>query len=361
MKRKTPGALALLFVTVTVAAAVVTYDWERAVSLYKQGQFHAAIEEFRKVVAEFPNHADSWKFIGLAHYQLQEYGEAMPALQKAIELKTAEGKTDPDLLLALSRVQIALKKYDESLPFLEALAKQKPELASNHYMLGVAYANLNRSDDSIASFRTAVRLQPDDADAWQFLSIQLFKLNRLDEAAASLRKGLAVAPKRAEMLALLAETLIRRAVEEPNETKAAAQYDEAIRAAISLRQVREDAASLELLGRTQLAAKKYAAAEASLQRAVTLSSTPSAALYFNLGLAQAQLKSWQKAAESLSEADRLNPNDVNTLYYLGFVHENLRRFAQALDAYTRAWEAGGRTNADLKASIDRVAPFAKAP
>ena len=57
--------------------------------------------------------------------------------------------------------------------------------------------------------------------------------------------------------------------------------------------------------------------------------------------------------------DRLNPGDMNTLYYLGFVYENLRKYPQALDAYARAYEASGRSNADIKASIDRVTPFAK--
>lgn len=359
MKKILLGAVAgMLLVSAGLAG---TFDWERAVSLYKQGQFRASIEEFKSVVAEFPNHADSWKFIGLAHYQLQEYAEAMPALQKALALKQAEGRNDPDLLLALSRVQISLKQYDQSLPYLETLARQRPDLAANHYMLGVAYANLNRSEEAIQSFRTAARLQPADADTWQFLSIQLFRVGRHGEAVASLRQGLAAAPKNAEMLSLLAEAQIRQGAQETVEAKSAVLYEEAIRAATTLRQIREDAASVELLGRAQLAAKKYAPAEGNLQRAVTLSKEPSAALYFNLGLAQAQQKAWPKAVESLAQADRLNPNDVNTLYYLGFVQENLRRFAQALETYTRAWEAGGRTNADLKASIDRVAPFAKTP
>ena len=108
-----------------------------------------------------------------------------------------------------------------------------------------------------------------------------------------------------------------------------------------------------------MAAKKYGPAEQSLLRAVALTKQPSPATYFNLGLAQAQQKAWARAIESLIQADRLKPNDVNTLYYVGYVYENLRRYPQSLEAYTRAYEASGRSNQDLKASIDRVAPFAK--
>lgn len=336
-----------------------SFDWEKAVSLYKQGQFRAAVVEFQNVVAEFPNHSDSWKFIGLAYYQLKEYEPAMPALEKALALKQAEGKADADILLALSRVQISLKKYDEALPFLENLARQRPDLASNRYMLGVAYANLNRSEQAIEAFRAAIRLAPQDADAWQYLSIQQFRLGRLNEAVTSLRSGLAVAPKSVEMLALLAEALLKQAGAEANAAKADALIEESIRVATTLRTIRDDAVASELLGRAYLAVKRYAPAEQSLQRAVSLNKQPTGSLFYNLGFAQSQLKAWTRAVESFEQADRLGSQDVNTLYYLGFVYENLRRYPEALRAYTRAYEASGSANQDLKASIDRVTPFAK--
>jgi tetratricopeptide (TPR) repeat protein len=250
--------LACTLLIVCSSASATGFDWEKAVSLYKQGQFRAAVAEFQSVVAEFPNHSDSWKFIGLSLYQLKEYEQAMPALEKALKLKQAEGKSDPDLLLALSRVQISLKKYDQAIPFLENLAKQRPDLASNRYMLGVAYANVNRNEEAMEAFRTAVKLAPQDADAWQYLSIQLFRLNRAAEAMTALRTGLNVAPKNIEMLSLLGDALLRQAGAETNPVKADALIEESVRVATNLRTARDDAASSELLGRALLAGKKYA-------------------------------------------------------------------------------------------------------
>ena len=343
----------------SIPAQAIGFDWEKAVSLYKQGQFRAAVAEFENVVAEFPNHSDSWKFIGLALYQLQDYEKAMPALEKAMALKQAEGKSDPDILLALSRVQISMKKYDQAIASLENLAKQRPDLASNHYMLGVAYANVNRNEEAMQAFRAAIKLAPQDPDAWHYLSIQLFRLNRPAEALAALRNGLASAPKNAQMMSMLADALLRQAGSETTPTKADPLIEEAVRVATSLRAARDDSASSELLGRALLAGKKYAPAEQSLQRAISLSKQPDPALYYNLGYAQAQLKEWPKAVESFEQADRLGLQDVNNLYYLGFVYENQRKYPEALRAYTRAYELGGRTNADIKASIDRIAPYAK--
>src|SRR5205085_8067432 len=68
------------------AAPLVRFDWEKAVSLYKQGQFRAAISEFQTVLTEFPEHADSWKFVGLAYYQLKEYDPAIAPLEKALTI-----------------------------------------------------------------------------------------------------------------------------------------------------------------------------------------------------------------------------------------------------------------------------------
>jgi tetratricopeptide (TPR) repeat protein len=335
------------------------FDWEKAVSLYKQGQFREAIAEFQKVLVEHPDHPDSWKFVGLAYYQLKEYQAAIAPLEKALSLKRSEGKNDSDLIRALGQSHLSIKQYEQALPYLETLVRIQMNSAANYYMLGVTYANLNRSEDAAQAFQKAVKLDPKDSDSWYFIGVQQFRSGKLNDAIASLRSGLAVTPKNIEMLGLLAEALLRQGAAETEEKKADALFDEAVRTSLTLKSLRDDTASNELLGRSYLAAKKYTNAELTLSRALETSKQPTAELYFNLGFAHAQNKSWARAAEMLAQADKLKPNDLNTLYYLGYVNENLRRYPQALDAYMRAYEASGRTNADLKASIDRVSPLAK--
>jgi len=358
-------AVSTLLISISVAAFAATpfikFDWEKAVSLYKQGQLREAIAEFRKVLDEYPDHSDSWKFIGLAYYQLKEYKSAIQPLEKAMALKRQEGRNDPDLYRASGQSHMLLKEYEKALPYLETLVRVQMNVAANFYMLGVTYANLNRAEESSEAFQKAVKLDPKDSDSWYYLGVAQFRGGRLNDAIATLRSGIAADPKNPEILGLLAESLLRQGANENDEKKAAPYFEEAIRVATNLKSLREDAATHELLGRAYLAAKKYTNAEMNLSRALETSKPPSAALYFNLGFAHAQNKSWARASEMLSQADKLNPGDFNTLYYLGYVYENLRRYPQALDAYNRAFEASGRSNADLKASIDRVTPLAKQP
>jgi superkiller protein 3 len=344
---------------VAMVRAAGFFDWERAVSLYKQGQYREAIEEFQKVLAEYPEHSDSWKFVGLAYYQLKDYQSAVSPLEKSLELKRKEGRNDADLVRALAQAYLSIKQYDKALPYFETLTRMQMNVGANFYMLGVAYANVGRAEEAAAAFQKAVKLDPKDADSWYYLGVESFRNGKIEEAISSLKNGLAASPKNPEMLGLLAEASLRQGASETDPKRSNQYFEDAIQAALTLKSVHDDAAVNELLGRAYLAMKKYTNAELTLSRALEASKQPSATLYFNLGFAHAQNKSWARAAEMLAQADKLNPGDFNTLYFLGYVYENLRRYQQALDAYTRAYEASGRNNDDLKASIDRVTPLVK--
>src|SRR5215468_3073688 len=100
-------------VALSRATTLITFDWERAVSLYKQGQFREAIAEFRKVLEEAPDHPDRWKFMGLSYYQLKDYKSAIQPLEKALELKRKESRNDPDLYRALGSSYVQLNDYEK--------------------------------------------------------------------------------------------------------------------------------------------------------------------------------------------------------------------------------------------------------
>src|SRR5262245_61338287 len=203
-------AVSALLISISVATFAATpfikFDWEKAVSLYKQGQFRDAIAEFRKVIDEYPDHSDSWKFIGLSYYQLKEYKSAVQPLEKALELKRKESRNDPDLYRAIGQTQMLLKNYEKALPYFETLVRIQMNVAANFYMLGVTYANLNRAEEASEAFQKAVKLDPKDADSWYYLGVAHFRGGRLNDAIAALRSGVAADPKNLEMLGLLTES-----------------------------------------------------------------------------------------------------------------------------------------------------------
>jgi tetratricopeptide (TPR) repeat protein len=353
--------LVVLLTGGSASAQSDTASWERAISLYTQNQYRESIVEFKKVIAEFPSHSDSWKYAGLAHFQIKEHEAAIESLTKALELKSSEGQSDIEILPALSRSHLALNHFQAAIPALEILTQKHPEIANNHYLLGFAYANLNKLKEASVELKTAVKLDPKDSGAWYYLGVLSLKSNQLDDAITSFRNGNTADPNNLEILNLLAEALVRKGLKEADVIKANTVFDEAVKIATRLKSLKDDGESAELLGRIYLAAKKYTSAEMTLSRALLLTKEPPATLYFNLGFAHAQNKAWSRAAEMLLKADKLNPANVDTLNYLGFVYENLQKYPQAMDAYTKAFEASGRNNAEIKAAMDRIAESLKMP
>src|SRR5262249_15617913 len=154
-----------------------------------------AIVEFQKVVAEYPDHADSWKFIGLSYYQLKEYQSAIEPLDKAMALKRKDNRFDPDLYRAAGQSYLALNKYDSALPYMETWVQRQTDVAVTYPWLAVAYANWNRPEEAAAAFSKASKLDPKDADSWYYMGVQQFRGGKFDEAIASLRSGLLAEPK----------------------------------------------------------------------------------------------------------------------------------------------------------------------
>ena len=346
------------------------FDWERAVSLYKQGQYRAAIGEFQGVLTEHPTHADSWKFVGLAYLALDAPAQAIPALQRAFELKEQQERTDPSLRRALAEAHLAQQEYAAALPQLEWLTGIRRtgaatglggERTGDWYLLGVAYAGLERGEEATRALDRALALDPGNLAALQFLAGRSIREGRPAEAIPRLRAGLSTAPKQAELWGLLAEALLRQASEVPDEKERRPLLEEAIRGATTLTSLREEAAAFELLGRAYLAAGRYPQAETALTRSLTRQDQPGANLYFQLGYVLVQLKSWRRAIEMLTQADQLAPRQVPTLSLLGFAYENERRYPLAIETYRRAYLASGETDADLQRTLERLTRLLSPP
>ncbi|MFM8394398.1 MAG: tetratricopeptide repeat protein, partial [Acidobacteriota bacterium] len=244
-----------------IAAPAAAFDWERAISLYKQGRYAESIREFELVLAEHPDHADSSKYIGLAWFQLKEHARAIEPLQRSLELKRREGRNDGELYLALGQSLLILNRFDEALPHLETLARLQPGSATNLYLLGVVYANLNRPEDSLEAMRRSFQLNPRDTDTIQYIANRQLHSGQTREALGLIRQGLSSAPESPELLRLLTEASLRSGAAESDEKAATASFNEAIRAAQRLAGLRQDAATIELLGQAYLAARKYPLAE----------------------------------------------------------------------------------------------------
>jgi tetratricopeptide (TPR) repeat protein len=64
-------------------------SFDSAMKLYRKGRYDAAINAFEQVVANDPNNAAAWYFMGYAHYQKRHLTQAQDAFAKAFAANPA--------------------------------------------------------------------------------------------------------------------------------------------------------------------------------------------------------------------------------------------------------------------------------
>lgn len=119
--------------------------------LWSHKQYPEAITEFKAELANDPNHAQSFLYIADANIQMNQYVEAAPFLEKAVQL-------DPSVGLA-------------------------------HLDLGILAANDGRNEDALREFLAAEKLTPNDVNVHWRLGRLYRAMGRKEEAKAELEKA----------------------------------------------------------------------------------------------------------------------------------------------------------------------------
>jgi len=164
-------------------------DVNRGIQLYNEGKYAEASAELQKDVDASGENARAHRYLGLALIGEDKLERASEVLARANELEpTGDNK------IALARLHIAKKEYDQAeqllngasgedlelargiLRFhqgrfqdavndLEAQLKNKPESAYAHYYAGMAYNKLGKTDRMLNHFDMFVQKQPNAPEA----------------------------------------------------------------------------------------------------------------------------------------------------------------------------------------------------
>lgn len=262
---------------------------QNAQSLYQQARgFHhngdlaAAKPLYQQALLIAPNLADAAHMLGLVHYQLGEFNEAV------------------------SHIAQALKIQPKNLDYL------------NNY--GLALSANNELAAALKSFQQAILLQPKDLDVQLNLANTLLTLTRFEEAAGYYRRVLRVKSSRDDtsrinIIAALCHCLSSLG----NQAHALGHYAQAEACFEEALQFNsQDGALFYNLGNAQRELGKPANAEKSYQ--TTLSFMPNDAdTYNNLGNVQRELGQLGLAIKSYEKALQINPKLYHAAVHL--VHQ----------------------------------------
>ncbi len=239
-----------------------------AEAMRRQGQYAAALEQYRRTLAVDPNYAKA--HLGLGLVNRQQGRPAMESFRRALQ-------SDPLLAeahLGLGRESLEKRRAAEAARhFLQAL-RVDPDSAEAHLNLGLAQARQGRHREALAAFRQAAALDPASPEAHYNLGVALARQGRAQEALQAFRQAVRLKPEDAEAHANLGMA-----------------YSQ--------------------LGRLEDAV-------AAFRQAVRLRPN-SARAYVNLGLTQARLGRTREAIEALTRSASLSPRNAEIRFHLGLV------------------------------------------
>lgn len=249
-------------------------------TLFKAGQLRNAMRMFEDLVnQEHPSSPEAQRLttlIGLSHYGLNEYAEAIPYLEQA----TRASPQNLPFRLILAHSCLWSKQYQCVLDVYHQILLLNAESAEADMLAGEALDEMQDHAGAIEQFRSAVKANPKEPNVHFGLGYLLWTQNQYEEAEKEFQAELANVPDHAQALAFLADCKIK---------------------------LNQGEAALSLL-------KKAAAIDPELE----IAHIDLAALYGDSG----------RNAEALGElkiAAKLKPNDVNVHWRLGRLYQAMGR------------------------------------
>jgi len=174
---------------------VVHDTYQAALASHEDGEFTAAVEGYRDVLAMAPAHVDAACNLGLLLHNGGEYEAAMAAYGAALAADPGHGGALRGLGMACygqGVLQGAVDCYQQ-------LLEQDPDDGESHYNLGVIFFQQGRLAEALASYARAVQANPANGDAWYNLGIAFKEQGELEEAVTCYESAIELNPDDADV------------------------------------------------------------------------------------------------------------------------------------------------------------------
>lgn len=288
-------------------------------ALFKGGELKQAIVEFNALLkSQELASAEGQRLtilIGMAHYGLAEYAEAVPYLQQA----AARDTQNLPLRLALAHSCLWSRQYQCVVNTNHEILSLNAESAEADMLVGEALDAMKDRNGAIEQFRAALKVNPKTPDAHFSLGYVLWILKQYPEAASEFQAELDTNPNHAQAMTYLAD--------------------------VDLQLGHADAA-LPLL-----------------EKAVKLNSELEL-VHLDLGIIYASAGRQDDALREMKEAERLAPEEVDVHWRLGRLYRTMGRKDEAKAEFDKASQVNKAADQALFDKINNArahAPQAQPP
>lgn len=178
-------------------------------ALFKSGEMKESIEIFEPLLnsesVSSPMAQQLTILIGMAHYGLAEYAQAVPYLKEA----AARDTPNLPIRLALAHSCLWSKQYQCVLDTYHEILALNAESAEADMLAGEAQDELKNPRGAIEQFRAAVKANPKEPDVHFGLGYLLWTQRQYSEAAQEFQAELADNPNHVEALVHLADIQVQ--------------------------------------------------------------------------------------------------------------------------------------------------------
>ena len=166
--------------------------FNRGQVLLAEGKLELVIEAADQIISLVPDGPGGWGLRATAHFQLDQFDDALPDYARAFEL----GLTSPSLLCERASIWLTRQQFPEALEDVEAAIEIDPDHARAHDLRGLLYENDGEEFWNLAeeSYSHAITLSPEWALPWFHRANLLAMLKRNQEALIDYRKTVELIP-----------------------------------------------------------------------------------------------------------------------------------------------------------------------
>jgi len=281
-------------------------------ALFKAGEMKEAVQMFQPMLkGQPPSSPEAQRLtilLGMAHYALSEFAEAVPYLKQA----AASDPGNLGLRLSLAHSCMWSKQYQCVMDTYHEILLLNAESAEADMLAGEALDELKDHAGAIKQFRAAVQANPKEPDVHFGLGYLLWTQRQYPEAATEFQAELANNPTHIQALTYLGDAQMQ--MDHPD-------------------------AAVQILERAEQSAPELFLA------------------HLDLGILFANANRQQDALRELNLAAKLRPDDVNAHWRLGRLYRSMGKTDMAKAEFNKA---SSITKAADDALIDKISgPHAK--
>lgn len=159
--------------------------------LYNRGRYKEAEQEFKKVLAQEPNHAFALALTALVYLETNRKTEALPTAQMAL----GQAPWSPFIFYVLARVQFFNQQITEALETIRQGQNINPEDTDFFLLEAQIYFHQSNWEAALNSAVAGMEIDPENVPLINLRAQSLVKLNRKKEAAETLDYALQKAPE----------------------------------------------------------------------------------------------------------------------------------------------------------------------